>query len=184
MYVMVMEMLWNGYEIIIWSCCCSFIMVSVVIRWLVMVHSLCCNSLCVQTLGTYKGKEVTTVCVPGEDSYSGAGYADGSSYTGGGYTGCGSYGGYSGDDGQGYSGGGSCRGYSEGYCGVYGGDHSISFKKVYDKRGAAHQKLFIQNEPRDVVQVYDVTWRQVCASSVCALYVRRMCAQCVCAHNL
>eukprot|EP01084_Bolivina_argentea_P266792 452671_1 len=106
MYIMVMEMLWNGHKMIILPCCCSFIMVSVVIRWLVMVHSLCCNSLCVQTLGTYKGKEVKRGCVPGKGSYSGGGYTGGSSegsYSGGGYTGKrytsgGSYGGYSGDD--------------------------------------------------------------------------------------
>ncbi len=106
---MVMEILWNGYEMIILPCCCSFIMVSVVIRWLVMGRSLCLNSLCVETLWTYKGKEVKRGCVPGKGSYSGGGYTGGSLYssyteggrslyTGGKYTGDGLYGGYSGDD--------------------------------------------------------------------------------------
>ncbi len=58
MYVMVMKMLWNGHGIIFWLCYCSFIMVPVVIEWLVMVHSLCLNSLCLERLWTYEDKRV------------------------------------------------------------------------------------------------------------------------------
>ncbi len=87
----------------------------------------------VETLWTYKRKEVKTVCVPGgkfiyraysEDGgspYTGGGYTCGGSYCG--YTGGGSYCGYSGDDGQGYS----CAG---------------SYKDI-DKRFGAEQKLVI-----------------------------------------
>eukprot|EP01084_Bolivina_argentea_P279239 477369_1 len=128
MYIMIMEMIWNGHRMIIWPCCCSFIMVLVVIRWLVMDHLSYLKWLRWEILCTYKRKEVKRLRVPAEDSYiysgargrytGGRSYkaysSDGgaSSYTGGEYTGCGSYGEYSGHDGQAYSGG---------YCGLYRG---------------------------------------------------------------
>ncbi len=97
-----------------------------------MVHSLYLNSLCWDTLWTYKGKEVQRVYVPGEASYRAYSEGGGSPYTGGGYTGGGSYCGYSGDE-----------GHRRGYGGVYGEGYSISCKKMYDKRFGADQKLVI-----------------------------------------
>ncbi len=94
MQAMVMEMLWNNYAMIIWTCCCCFIWLPVVVGWSVMVCSLYLKSLCLEISYTVEG-----------------------SYSGGGYTGQSSYGGYSRDSAE----GGSGRGYS-GSGGGYGGE--------------------------------------------------------------
>ncbi len=90
----------------------------------------------VETLWTYKGKKIKTVCVPGGGYTGGRSYrayseGGGSSYTGGGYTGDGSYSGYSGDNAQGYSGEGSYRGHSGDYGAVYGGAYGAVYGRGY-----------------------------------------------------
>eukprot|EP01084_Bolivina_argentea_P124277 220220_1 len=111
MYVTVMEMLWNGDEMFIWSCCCNFIMVLPVIRFLVMVHFVLSQLVILGDTMVFKGQELKRLSVPGEGLYSGAGYTAGGLYSGGGYSGVGSYGLYSGG---GYSGVGSYGLYSGG----------------------------------------------------------------------
>ncbi len=95
MQAMVVEMLRIGYGMVFWSCCCSFIWVSVVVGWWLIVYSLYLKSLCLWTSYTVDG------------SYSGRGYSDQSLS-----------GGYSGDSSE----GGSGRGYSVSGGGVDGGE--------------------------------------------------------------
>ncbi len=151
-------MLWNGYGIIIFACCCSLRWVPVVMRWF-MVYLLCFNSLCLETLWTCKRKTVEGLCREG--GYSGIGYSGGSSgvYSGGGH---GGYSGHDGshtgrgytrrgcskeryaDDGQGYSAESGC--YRGSYGGYVGKENDI---KGYDKKGAGDGNLVVKKHMLD-----------------------------------
>ncbi len=64
MQAMVMEMLWNGYVIFFWLCCCSCIWVAVFLRWWVKSYSLRhFLSLCMEILWMYKKKTVKVTYV-------------------------------------------------------------------------------------------------------------------------
>ncbi len=131
---MVMKMLWNGHGLIISQYCCSFIMVSVVIGWCVMVDWLYLG-LCMVTLWTYKG-ETAKGLYSGVDSSAGSygRYSGGSGHDGGECTGDDSSctgGKHTGDDGSLY--GGLYGGYSKHDGGSYGvvchggGSYDVSY---------------------------------------------------------
>ncbi len=68
--MIVMQWICNDYEMDMWSCSHSFMWVSLVVGWWVIVYSLCFKLLCLETLWTCKREFETDESLYSTGAYS------------------------------------------------------------------------------------------------------------------